>query len=65
MSSDKNQSVSQLPLDLSVEVSTGREDLIESPANEMAIALIDAWPDWPGRWWPDLQNGAAGAKLVP
>ena len=48
MSSDKNQSVSQLPLDLSVEVSTGREDLIESPANEMAIALIDAWPDWPG-----------------
>lgn len=39
----------QLPLDLSVPVEHRREDLIESKANEMAISMIDSWPDWPGR----------------
>lgn len=38
----------QLPLDLSLEPALSREDLIESPANATAIAMIDAWPDWPG-----------------
>lgn len=39
----------QLPLDLSVPVVHLREDLIESKANEMAISMIDSWPDWPAR----------------
>lgn len=39
----------QLPLDLSVPVAHLREDLIESKANEMAISMIDNWPDWPAR----------------
>lgn len=38
----------QLPLDLSVPVAHLREDLIESKANEMAISMLDSWPDWPG-----------------
>ena len=39
----------QLPLDLSVPVVHLREDLIESKANEMAISMIDSWPEWPAR----------------
>ncbi|MEL7428724.1 MAG: hypothetical protein AAFN43_01870 [Pseudomonadota bacterium] len=39
---------SQLPLDLSHQVSLHRDDLIESNANHTAIAMVDAWPDWPG-----------------
>ncbi len=39
----------QLPLRLPVEAAFDREDLIESPANATAVAMIDAWPDWPGR----------------
>lgn len=39
----------QLPLDLSVPVAHLREDLIESKANEMAISMIDNWPEWPAR----------------
>jgi chromosomal replication initiation ATPase DnaA len=26
-----------------------REDFLEGPANEAALALIDQWPDWPNR----------------
>ena len=37
----------QLPFDLSHDPSVRREDLIESPANATAVAMIDAWPDWP------------------
>lgn len=39
----------QLPLDLSVPVTHQRDDLIESSANEMAISMLDQWPNWPGR----------------
>ncbi|MEM7067900.1 MAG: hypothetical protein AAF478_03375 [Pseudomonadota bacterium] len=38
----------QLPFDLPVEPSASRDDLIESPANSTAIAMVDAWPNWPG-----------------
>lgn len=41
--------IPQLPLDLSVQVAHSRDDLIESKANEMAIAMVDNWPDWPAR----------------
>ncbi len=39
----------QIPLRLPVDAAFDREDLIESPANATAVAMIDAWPDWPGR----------------
>lgn len=37
----------QLPLELGHESAFSRDDLIVSPANEGAVALIDRWPDWP------------------
>lgn len=49
MSKKTSNIVSQLPLDLSVPVTHKREDLIESKANEMAISMLDSWPNWPGR----------------
>ena len=29
--------------------SFSRDDFLEGPANAAALALIDAWPDWPNR----------------
>ncbi len=49
MSKKSSKTSPQLPLDLSVPVARRREDLIESKANEMAISMLDSWPDWPGR----------------
>lgn len=37
----------QLPLPLSHAASTARDDLVVSPANALAVAAVDAWPDWP------------------
>lgn len=37
----------QLPLALQLEPNIAREDLLESPANRLAVELIDNWPDWP------------------
>ncbi|MBK5935150.1 DnaA protein [Rhodovulum imhoffii] len=37
----------QLIFDLPVRPARGREDFFVSPANEMAVAQIDAWRDWP------------------
>lgn len=39
----------QLPLDLPHADSRTRDDFLPGPANEAALALIDAWPDWPAR----------------
>ncbi len=39
----------QLALALPLAESFAREDFFESPANAGALALIDAWPDWPSR----------------
>ncbi|MCB4769231.1 chromosomal replication initiator DnaA [Ancylobacter sp. Lp-2] len=39
----------QLPLDLPPVENRGRADFLVGPANEPALALIDAWPDWPAR----------------
>lgn len=49
MSKKPSTTSPQLPLDLSVPVTHLREDLIETSANEMAISMIDSWPEWPGR----------------
>lgn len=37
----------QLPLDLRHSTGFSRDDLVVSPANADAVALIDRWPDWP------------------
>lgn len=36
----------QLPLDLGHGVGYSRDDLVVSPANAEAVALVDRWPDW-------------------
>jgi chromosomal replication initiation ATPase DnaA len=38
----------QLPLDLGHRTALGREDFLVAPSNEVAVAWIDRWPDWPG-----------------
>ncbi len=49
MSSVRKKRPLQIPLDFPLESALGREDLIESTANTLALSVIDAWPDWPGR----------------
>ena len=39
----------QLALALPHEERLSRDDFLEGPANEAALALIDGWPDWPNR----------------
>jgi chromosomal replication initiation ATPase DnaA len=39
----------QLALDLPHAESLCREDFLEGSANQAALALIEAWPDWPNR----------------
>ncbi|WP_270729345.1 HdaA/DnaA family protein [Shimia sp. Alg240-R146] len=38
----------QLNFDLPVRAALGREDFFVSPANAMALGLVDGWPNWPG-----------------
>lgn len=37
----------QLPLDFGHAPGLSRDDLVASPANAAAIALVERWPDWP------------------
>jgi chromosomal replication initiation ATPase DnaA len=39
----------QLALALGHAESFSREDFLQGPSNKDALALIDRWPDWPGR----------------
>ncbi len=39
---------SQLPLDLGHRPALGREDFLIAPCNEVAVAWVDQWPEWPG-----------------
>ncbi|HVH01883.1 MAG TPA: chromosomal replication initiator DnaA [Amaricoccus sp.] len=39
----------QLVLDLPARPALGREDFFVSPANALAVAMVDRWPDWPMR----------------
>ena len=39
----------QLALDLPHAQSFRRDDFLESAANAAALALVERWPDWPGR----------------
>jgi DnaA regulatory inactivator Hda len=38
----------QLPLLLPYRPAFGREHFLVAPSNELAVAWIDRWPDWPG-----------------
>ena len=38
----------QLPLALELRPALGRDDFLVAPSNEVAVAWIDRWPDWPG-----------------
>ncbi len=38
----------QPPLPLSYRKATGIENFAVSPSNELAVAYLDNWPDWPG-----------------
>ncbi|MDA7426740.1 P-loop NTPase family protein [Thalassococcus lentus] len=39
----------QLPLPLPVRTALGREDFFVTPANAMAVALVEGWQNWPAR----------------
>ncbi|SDN45936.1 dnaA protein [Lutimaribacter pacificus] len=49
----------QLGFDLPVRTALGREDFFVSPANAMAVAMIEGWRTWPARKL--LLTGPAGA----
>lgn len=42
----RSHTARQLPLELPHVVSFRRDDFLEAPANEKALALVEAWPDW-------------------
>ncbi|MFZ0779076.1 MAG: chromosomal replication initiator DnaA [Xanthobacteraceae bacterium] len=67
----------QLALALNHAESFAREDFLSGTSNESALALIDAWPDWPARaivlvgpegsgktHLATIWAGAAGARVV-
>jgi hypothetical protein len=39
----------QLVLDLPARPALGRDAFFVAPANALALAQVDAWPDWPAR----------------
>lgn len=39
----------QLVLALPHRVALGRDDFLVSPANAVAVAMVDQWPDWPSQ----------------
>ncbi|HYA80423.1 MAG TPA: hypothetical protein VED87_05800 [Methylocystis sp.] len=45
----RGPSPAQLALDLPVEESFVRGEFLSAPANAAALAMIDAWPEWPDR----------------
>jgi chromosomal replication initiation ATPase DnaA len=49
----------QLSFDLPVRAALGREDFFVSPANAVAVAMIEGWADWPASKL--LLTGPAGA----
>lgn len=49
----------QLPFDLALTPGYTRDELVVTPANAAAVAMIDRWPDWPST--AVLLAGPAGA----
>lgn len=50
----------QLVLDLPVRAALGRSDFFVSPSNELAVAQIDVWQNWPQRKLLLVGPGGAG-----
>ena len=44
---DSRPDAGQLTFDLGQRPALGREDFLVAPSNEVAVAWIDRWPDWP------------------
>jgi len=44
------ESPRQLTLNLPFSASLARDDFLVAPSNRDALAAIDGWPNWPGRW---------------
>jgi chromosomal replication initiation ATPase DnaA len=55
----------QLALALPHAESLARDDFLVGPANEAAVALIDAWPEWPNRaMWLAGPEGSGKSHLA-
>jgi chromosomal replication initiation ATPase DnaA len=55
----------QLALALPHAESLARDDFLEGPANEAAVALVDAWPEWPNRvMWLSGPEGSGKSHLA-
>ena len=55
----------QLAFVLPHEESLTRDNFLEGPANEAALALIEAWPEWPGRtMWLAGPEGSGKSHLA-
>lgn len=50
----------QLPLTWPQRNQMKAADFVAAPGNETALALIEAWPDWPGPWRSSAVHGPAG-----
>ena len=57
--------MSQLPLDMPFTKKAGRDAFIVSRCNELALAWIDRWPDWPGACRALNITGKPGRKITP
>ncbi len=53
-------SARQLVLDLPARPALGRDAFFVTPANALALAQIDAWPDWPARRMATVGPAGAG-----
>lgn len=55
----------QLTFDLPARAALGRDDFFVTPANALAMAMLDAWPDWPeGRLLITGPGGAGKSHLA-
>ena len=53
--------MSQLPLDMPFAQKVGRDSFLVSRCNELALAWIDRWPNWPGAYRALNIAGPTGA----
>lgn len=47
MTAERDETPRQLPLDLVHQPGRSRDELVVSPSNAQAVALVDNWPEWP------------------
>jgi chromosomal replication initiation ATPase DnaA len=56
----RNSAARQLVLELPARPALGRDAFFVAPANALALAQIDAWPDWPARRMAVVGPAGAG-----